>query len=235
MNRSMVGLTHRVRNYIDKGTKVALTKDIRIHIPHKKRGRYLGMSEIGKCGAYIWTKRNRPNLIPPMKVAKVFRIFRAGHIFEEEVVRLLVLGGAKVTDTQTAFIDHDDKFGGHCDGILHEPVEGRVLLEIKALNENNVAKLQTDGVAIAFPVYHAQMQLYMYYGNMVEGIFLVYCKNTSEIIVKKIKYDEEVALFHISKAEHILSCRYVKHMEEQYLGTEEDCRWCVVEKCLFRL
>ncbi len=147
------------------------------------RRAYLGMSAIGHpCGRKLWYDYHRP--MPRRIPAKGLRAIEDGHRGEDLMAeRLRMVPGITLytadpeTGDQVAFSDHDDRFGGHADGmilgILQAPKSWHVW-EHKVCNEKKHEKLnelkRTEGEKSALrewdPVYYAQAVLYMHYSGV---------------------------------------------------------------------
>lgn len=157
---------------------------------------HLGMSQIGKQDArMLWFKFrwSLPEEISP----QLQRIFRLGHILEDEVIALLKkIPGIELhthdpsTGKQFNFSFCDGHFGGSMDacaiGIPEAPKSWHVV-EIKSVADKRFKELQKQGVEKWSPEYYAQMQCYMGASGMERALFVAYNKNDSTIHCERIE------------------------------------------------
>lgn len=132
------------------------------------------------------------------------RIFDMGHITEELAIRWLRDAGLdlKTRDRagdQFGFMVADDRFGGHCDGVIVGGPDGLrldypLLFEHKAINRKNWQEVAKKGLAIAKPIHHAQIALYQAYLDLPNpALYMVTNKDTCEIYLELVEFDGELA------------------------------------------
>jgi hypothetical protein len=153
---------------------------------------HLGGSVIGhQCRRYLlysfrWAYQNKIE-------SKLNRIFRIGDSVEDLIIKDLERVGIKHSGAQ----DQVDGFMGHCggsiDGLLNgvpEYPEETLLFEAKSANHTNFLEVQRKGVQVAKPIYFAQTQIYMGKLGLSNTLFAMMDKNTSELYIEFIEYDE---------------------------------------------
>lgn len=170
---------------------------------------YLGMSSIGDdCERRLWLQYHkgiRPKISPRLK-----RIFEMGKYIEEKVKDDLVQAGIMVESEQVEFLDFDGKFKGHCDGIVTGLKESKQphLLEIKSAGDKSFKKFKEKGVqnhSAYGSKYWAQIQCYMGYAKLKNGVFIIENKNTSERCMERVKFDKDIFARVKEKAHRIIT------------------------------
>ena len=147
---------------------------------------YIGASGIGHpCDAYqAYSLRGFPNTQPD---ARLKRIFRLGHILEDEVVKDLkekadvrVWETDGLTGRQHTYEEWEGHIVCHMDG--HIELDDGVLrvLEIKSMNDASFKKFLKDGVKYSHPRYFGQVQMMMGMSKMDECFFIAINKNNSD-------------------------------------------------------
>jgi hypothetical protein len=154
--------------------------------------KYLGMSSVGyPCMRKVWFSYNGYETSNVSDKGKMYRIFDMGHTVEEMLKKYLRMAGFEITDEQLEFSDFDDRFKGHCDGIIKGVTKKDHILEIKSASMYNFEKMKKESVASFNPAYGAQIQLYMGYAQLERGIFVVMCKNSQEIYTERVYFDQQ--------------------------------------------
>lgn len=149
---------------------------------------YLGGSMIGHtCSRYIaytfrWAYKETLE-------SKVWRIFRLGDAVEEIMVGQLNKAGIEVTGQQVTVSGYKGHAAGHIDGILVIDEEA-YLFECKSMNHTNFLEVQRKHVQASKPVYYGQCQIYMGKLDLKKCLFMALDKNTSEIYVEILDFDE---------------------------------------------
>lgn len=161
----------------------------------QKPREYIGASVVGHpCDAYLaFSLRGFPEDVPPPRLKRVFRL---GHILEDEVVRDLKRSGLRVsekdqlTGKQYGYDDFGGHISAHADGHV-EMEDGELrLLEVKSMNRSSFSKFAEDGVRRSHPRYYAQMQMLMGMSGIPSCLFIAYGKDTSEYHAEIVEYDE---------------------------------------------
>jgi len=181
---------------------------------------YLGMSRIGDpCERRLWLDYRIAD--KAALEGRTFRIFDNGEAAEARIITDLWAAGYTIDREQEEFSDFDDRFRGHCDGVIHGVTQRPHLLEIKTANAANFKIFQQKGLKEAKPIYFDQMQCYMGYGQLERGLFVVENKNTQELYTERIYFDrfrfEELK----DKAQKITEATEAPPKPE-----DADCYWC---------
>lgn len=167
---------------------------------------------------------------------KLLRIFRLGHIIEDEVVRLLEEAGFAVKDQQLEVGGGD--WLGHIDGLIdmsrRDGIPDWCLLEIKSANSARFELLrELDSYEAWSPNYAGQLSAYLHHLNGVtDAIVVVYNKDTSELYTERILFDLDAAM-QLEKenalvtAEDNLPPPRPQDAKSQYCAF---CKWCDFQK-----
>lgn len=166
------------------------------------------------------------------------RIFRIGHVFEDEAANWLCMAGFDLSTTnpdtgkQWGFAVLGGKGKGHLDGILRSgpaPIEYPCLWECKALNAAGWQKVKKEGLAIAKPLYAAQVAIDQAYLDLTNpAVFTVLNKNTEELAHYLIPFDQELAQRMSDKMAMIVTGTQNQvimpraHASPDYF----ECKWC---------
>lgn len=152
---------------------------------------------------------------------KILRIFEAGHVFEELVIKWLRNAGfdlytEKQDGFQFGFSVANGRIKGHVDGIFNDgPADLGMtfpaLFECKSLNNKSWNDTARRGVSVSKPIYAAQMVIYQAYMEAsVPGIsrnsalFTAINKDTAEIYFELVPFDSALAQRMSDKAVKIL-------------------------------
>jgi len=147
---------------------------------HEDR-RYLGMSAIGKCARFLYGELVNGREAPSEKSK---RYFHEGYLHERDVIeRIAEVGVAVEHHNRELIAPFDDRFRGHIDG----EIEGD-LLEIKSVDDERFCRVMDSGRP--FEEHMDQVQMYMRYGGYVRALLVYKCRNTGDVLVKKIERDE---------------------------------------------
>ena len=176
---------------------------------------HLGASEIGHpCTRYLWYKFRWA--AKASFNGAMLRLFQRGHDEEEKLLKYLNGIGCETfsvdeTGKQYSFGDLGNHFRGSLDGVAKyvpdfapdEPV----LLEFKTHNLKNFGKLlklfDKDSLEKAFPQHFAQMQVYMHYFGLKNGLYLAVCKENDALFAKKVPFDGSASKW-IEKAKAVI-------------------------------
>jgi hypothetical protein len=188
---------------------------------HKSRN-YLGMSEIGKaCDLALWLNFRDFSKLP--LDGRAVMLFGFGDMIEAQVIEWLNAAGYRVEGRQDAFTAHNGLFCGHCDGVIHGVTKKAHILEVKSANSKRFAAFKKAGVLATAPVYYAQAQCYMGYAGLERALFVIQCKDNSEIYTERVYFDRETF-----NALHARAGRIIEDNEPPE-GIKEgsfDCQWC---------
>jgi hypothetical protein len=173
---------------------------------------YLGASRLGaSCERALQYEYAQAPVDPGREFpGGLLRVFEVGHALEVLAIRWLRMAGFDVR-TQD---EHGQQFGfavaggriaGHCDGIVvSAPPElgltGPALLEIKTMAHKYWRECSKKGVAVAKPVYAAQMALYQAYLSQAwpgladnPALFMAINKDTQELWFEQVPFDGALA------------------------------------------
>lgn len=188
-----------------------------------KPRKYLGMSEAGHpCDRYLWFRFRRftPAPIEP----RIYLLFRFGDKVEELVCHHLRAAGYQLEhawpDPQLAFSTLGGLLRGHSDGIIHLP-DGKAILEIKSANRKKFQAFALGGVRKVYEKYYWQAQLYMGSAGLSRTLFVIVCKDDSNIhteIVPFSQADFDSAIARISRL--VTGCVWPKVQDIP------DCQYC---------
>ena len=162
---------------------------------------------------------------------RLLRVFRLGHVIEDEVVGLLELGGYTVKDQQ-----REIGFGqwlGHIDGLIdmgRDGVPDWCLLEVKSANAARFELLRELGsYEVWNEGYAKQIHAYLHHLDGVsDAVVAVYNKDTSDLYFERILFDLDVAL-ELEKASALVTAEG-ESPPERPAGAETQygqfCKWC---------
>ena len=194
----------------------------------EKSRAYLGASIIGnQCDALLaFNLRGFPNEPPSPRLK---RIFRLGHILEDEVVKDLKKR-AKLdvweVDGLTGRQHSYELWGGHIKAHMdgHIELNGEVhVLEIKSMNDASHAKFKKNGVKISHPQYFAQVQMMMGMSGIQKSLFIAVNKNTSEYHAEIVEFDDFEYAHIQERIERVVTGRVHKIATDE---TDWRCRGC---------
>ena len=213
-----------------RATDVIVAIDDGYDKAHDEKPRaYIGASGIGnQCDAYqAFSLRGFPNSKPD---ARLQRIFRLGHILEDEVVRdLKNKADARVwekdglTGRQHSYSEWNGHVVCHMDGHIELDDSELRVLEIKSMNDRSFKKLQKEGVKYSHPHYFAQCQMMMAMSGIESCFFIAINKNTSAYEAQIIAYDEFEWSHLKERIQQVLNGRARKISTDE---TDWRCRGC---------
>lgn len=194
----------------------------------------IGMSRLEDCPRIIWIDIHHPVEIEGIQLIECTEVwpttradeiqnsrrFRMGHIIEAEIVHWMRLAGHTVTDTQTRFLDFNKRLKGFSDAVL----DLTYLIEIKGLKGEKCEEVKFSGIKEVYPNYYTQLNLYLYYRKLTEGFWVIYNKNTSEIIPIYHTIDIERVTTRRNKAFNIINAPELKYVRID--RDEHDCENC---------
>ena len=177
---------------------------------------------------------------------QTLRIFAIGHALEDLAIRWLRAAGLdlytrKADGGQFGFAVADGRVRGHVDGIVAAApaalgLRVPALWECKTMNAKNWRDTVAKGVAIAKPVYAAQIALYQAYLGLTEhpALFTAINKDTCEIWHELVPFDGALAQAASDKAVQILrACDAGEQLPRHTADPEHfECRFCAwKERC----
>lgn len=176
------------------------------HRPH------LGASVIGrKCSRHLWYTFRWAYHKPFPGV--VLRKFDRGSLEEARWWADLRRIGIQVSDSnesgeQWSVRSIGGHFGGSIDGVgigFPEAPKAWHVLEVKTHNSTSYRSLIKDGVRKSKPEHYAQMQVYMHLTGLERAVYLATNKDSDELYVERVEYDESVAEVLMKRAEAIIA------------------------------
>lgn len=213
------------------------------------RREYLGASAIGNpCLRALQYGYVGAPIDEGRMTGKSLRIFDVGHRFEEAAVEWLRMAGFTV-DTidpakrgQWGFSILDDEGQGHVDAILRGgpvPLAYPCLWECKALNEKGWQAIKKKGLAIAKPIYAAQVAINQAYLELHEApaLFTTLNKNTSELTHELVPFDQGLAQTMSDRmAQVIIATQEEVLLPRAYASPDYyECKWCDFAKTCWKV
>jgi len=176
------------------------TDDFTISVTHSRhRGRYLGMSQIGRpCARDIWYSFRSAPTKP--KDGRMLQLFNVGDYVEQMQIFWLEQAGYEITDRQADFSDHNGFFRGHPDGLIHGVTQRPHAWDGKSANAKKFDAVKKFGVQKIYPVYFCQAQMMMHYSHTDRAIYTFTNKNNSEWYAERFYYSKTAALALIDRA-----------------------------------
>lgn len=236
-------LSEKINLLIDKG----LTAEQSKQTPRD----YLGASRLGvSCDRSLqFEYTDTPKDEDQNFSGKILRVFQAGHVFEELMIKWLRLAGInlltqKQNGNQFGFAVAVGKVKGHIDGVIIDaPTDLNftfpMLWECKSLNDKSWKDVVKKGLTISKPIYAAQIAIYQaYMESQIEGIcknpslFTAINKDTAEIHFELINFDQELAQKSSDRAVKIL-CATEAHELLPRIATDSthfECKFCPWQK-----
>jgi hypothetical protein len=168
---------------------------------------------------------------------RLFRIFDAGHQFEDLTIRWLHTAGFDLRTRardgrQFGFSVAGGRLRGHIDGaIVGGPDVGiawPALFEHKALKQSSWSDLVKRGLRQAKPIYFAQCQLYMAYMQLEVALFTAMNKDTQELYHEVVPFDPAEAQKLSDKAVYILRAIEAEELPPRIASNADFylCRMC---------
>lgn len=168
-------------------------------------------SSIGHaCERFLWYKF-RWAFEPETFNGRQLRLFETGHLEEYRMIVWLKKAGCEVhhlepNNKQIEVTDLDGHFAGHLDGIvtgLKEAPKTPHLLECKTHKAKSFAQFIKHGVTASHPEHMAQMQVYMHLKGLTRACYMAKNKDTDQLHIERVHYDQAHALALMAKAERI--------------------------------
>jgi hypothetical protein len=217
---------------------------------------YLGASRLGvSCNrALQFEYTDTPKDEDQNFTGKTLKIFEAGHVFEDLMIRWLKLSGIdlvtnKADGKQFGFTVAGGKVKGHIDGVIigapkHLGFQFPMLWECKSLNEKSWKDVVKKGLAISKPIYAAQVTIYQaYMEGSIEGIsknpalFTAINKNTAEVHFELVPFDKALAQKSSDRAVMILRATEAHELLPRIANdpTYFECKFCPWQQRCWRL
>lgn len=184
---------------------------------------YLGMSAIGDpCERKLWLGFR--GFAPKSVEGRGAMIFDLGHCVEDRVVHWLTAAGYRVEGQQEGFTAHGGFFRGHCDGIIHGVTQRPHVLEIKSANARKFKMFRDSGVQKTSPTYWCQAQCYMGYANLDRALFVIQCKDNSDIYTERVYFQRDAFDALHARAAGIIHGNDVP--PRSFDQESFECKWC---------
>lgn len=217
---------------------------------------YLGASRLGvSCNrALQFEYTDTPKDEDQNFTGKTLKIFEAGHVFEDLMIRWLRLSGIdlltnKPNGNQFGFAVAGGKVKGHIDGVIigapkNLDFQFPMLWECKSLNEKSWKDVVKKGLAISKPIYAAQVAIYQaYMEGSIEGIsknpalFTAINKNTAEVYFELVTFDKALAQKSSDRAVMILRATEAHELLPRIANdpTYFECKFCPWQERCWRL
>lgn len=200
---------------------------------------YLGASAVGnECLRALQFGYVHAPVDPGRMEGKTLRIFRVGHVFEDEVANWIKAAGFELetvdpaTGKQYGFSTLNGKGSGHLDGIVRSgpiPMEYPCLWECKSLNEKGWQDVKKRGLAIAKPIYAAQVAMYQAYLDLkAPALFTALNKNTSELHHELVPFDAVLAQKMSDRMGQVIEATEQQQMLPRAYSSPDFylCKWC---------
>lgn len=174
---------------------------------------HMGVSLIGnECDRYLWL--NFRFAVAPEFPGRILRLFRRGHLEENQIILDLKNIGINVTDQQKR-VNFNYHVSGSIDGIIKggipEAPKAEHLLEMKTYNDKRFNKLKKEGVEKSDPTYYIQCNVYMDGLGIDRALFYAVNKNTDEIYTERIRLDKEISKKYITRAQKLTMSDRLPH------------------------
>lgn len=207
---------------------------------------YLGASRLGgPCERQLQFEYAQAPVDPGKAFpGRLLRIFERGHRTEEMVIRWLRLAGfilrtEGADGRQFGFSVAGGRLRGHVDGVLIGGPEGfacPALWENKCLGAKSWRELEKNGLAVAKPVYAAQVALYQSYLELHEhpALFTAINADSMEIYAELIPFDPGLAQRMSDRAVKVITATEAGELLPRSFAdsTHFECRFCPwAERC----
>lgn len=169
---------------------------------------HLGASIIGhECERYLWYSFHWA--FKKTFGGRMHRLFEFGRQSEDRFVAELLAAGVRVCQTdsngeQFRFADESGHFGGSMDGCAEIVNEWHVV-EFKTHGDKSFKELVKKGVEEAKPQHYVQMQVYMGFTGMKKAFYYAENKNTSDLHIEIVEFDESVFRWAMERAARIMN------------------------------
>jgi hypothetical protein len=187
---------------------------------------YLGMSSLGSpCVRKLWLSFRWATT--EIVEAKKQRIFDRGNLEEERIIRDLRNAGLQVFDEQLELVGFAGHVKGHIDGKALKVIEAPKtvhLLEFKTMADKYFKVCAEVGVEESNPIYYAQAQLYMGYGDMTRTLFVATNKNDESRHYERLHFNRDEFEDLRDKGEAIVTCEQIP--ANMFGPTQFICRCC---------
>lgn len=144
--------------------------------------------------------------------ARSLRIFNRGHTDESKIIEWLKLANIDIKyeydNGQIGYHEYNGHVKGFVDGIITKD-DAQYILECKTVNQATYKIISSSGILKGKIEHYLQIQLYMFFMRIYNAVYIAINKNTDEIYVEYLKYDE-------NSIKHILEL-IVELLESDYI------------------
>lgn len=225
-------LSEQITALIDAGMQRARARQ-----PERQ---YLGASRLGvSCERALQFEYAQAPVDPGRESdGRLLRIFERGHVLENCMVVWLREAGfdlrtRKADGEQFGFCVADGRLQGHVDGVIVAGPEGfafPALWENKALSNKAWRDLEKKGLAVAKPIYAAQVSIYQAYLELHEhpAIFTALNADTMEIYAERVPFDAALAQRMSDRAVKVITATEAGELLPRAFvdPTHFECRMC---------
>ena len=178
---------------------------------------------------------------------RMLRIFERGHVMEDCMVAWLRDAGfdlrtRKADGEQFGFSVAEGRLQGHIDGDIVGGPEGfayPALRECKCLGNKSWRELEKSGLAVAKPVYAAQVSIYQAYLELTEhpAIFTALNADTMEIYTELVPFDAALAQRMSDRAVKVITATEAGELLPRAVhdSTHFECRMCAWQDRCWRM
>jgi len=217
-----------------------------VNAPQGRPSRRLGMSTLGEdCVRKMWYRfrwAKQGNI-----TRRIQRLFDAGHLYEDQVIKSLVEAGMEVTDQQDMLLGWAGHIVGYIDGVVTNVPEAPKtphLLEVKTMNDRNFKEFKKKGIQKSHPKYYSQAQAYCGKKKLTRILFACINKNDSELWTERLHFDDDHYRFIMNRGMDVVgselappnviadrgnfACRFCDYSDICYDGAnaKQTCRSC---------
>lgn len=210
------------------------------------RRQYLGASRLGvSCERQLQYEYAQAPVDPDKGFSgRILRIFERGHRMEDAMVGWLRAAGFILKTEgkdgqQFGFSVADGKLQGHCDGVFVGGPEGfdyPALWENKCVGAKAFRELQKSGLAVAKPIYHAQVAIYQTYLGLHDNpaIFTAVNADSMEIYAELVPFDAALAQKMSDRAVRVIQATEAGDLLPRGFAQADhfECRFCAyAQRC----
>lgn len=194
---------------------------------------YIGASSIGNpCLRAIWYGyKGYESAGFPTSTQITFDI---GKSLEELLLNYIELSGIKVeranesNDFLKCVHPKIKEFQGHIDGLIHVENDSPIILEIKTAKASSFNVFKKDGLETWSKIYYSQIQSYMGMTGYHRAIILVINKDSSELHMEWVYFDEDYYSLLSEKAQ------YIKTQSEPPARINNNSCFYMCARCVFK-
>ena len=235
---SSSSLSGRVTAFVDAGMQDASAR--------QSERQYLGASRLGvACERALQFEYAKAPIDHGRDIpGRMLRIFERGHVMEDCMVAWLRDAGfdlrtRKADGEQFGFSVADGRLQGHVDGVIVSGPEGfayPALWENKCVGAKAFRELQKSGLAVAKPIYHAQVAIYQTYLALYDNpaIFTAVNADSMEIYTELVPFDAALAQKMSDRAVRVIQATEAGELLPRSFAEAShfECRFCAyAQRC----